>query len=114
MAQEGDDSRSGDDNGNGVVLLVLLWCWCDNVGADSMAMEMRRPGSDWGLVRLWRKDSGNDDDGLEGRDGEAGVGCVPDNGGPRPLQISVLFSLPSSSACDATEPSAALPHNLNI
>ena len=64
MTQEEDDSRSGDDNGNGVVLLVLLWCWRDNVGADSMVIEMRRPGSDLGLVRLWGKDSGNDDDGL--------------------------------------------------
>lgn len=49
MAQGRDESGSGDDNGNGVVLLVLWWCWCDNEGADGMVMEMRRPGSDLGL-----------------------------------------------------------------
>lgn len=46
-------------------------------------------------MRLRRKDSDNDDDGPGRRDGEAGLGCGPDDAAPRPLQISVRGS-PSS------------------
>lgn len=47
-------------------------------------------------MRLRRKDSGNDDDGPGRRDGEAGLGCGPDDVALRPLQISVGFSQSTS------------------